>query len=220
MPTAVFGTKRFIAPNEILASTVAFLSAFGVYEGLLFIASMTFQSDVADYAPAIVGRILAINAVAFIGLLVVNRLGVYSWSQGVSLPRLKDAVDIKAPSLSARGRDEQIRICLRHWVMRTTSPMSAVGQLPSSRTVSRTSAKGSKAVVRSSRRNDASAALREIQQETFSAGRLTSARGSDVQAPSFTRTKCGVPMQTAVAKVEWHPGELYPRVGFISPCAQ
>jgi hypothetical protein len=40
------------------------------------------------------------------------------------------------------------------------------------------------------------------------------------------RTKCAVPMRThqagtwtkprrVVAKVEWHPGELYPRVGFI-----
>jgi hypothetical protein len=73
---AEFGAKRFIAVNGLLASTVAFLSAFGVYEGLLFIASMIFQSGVADYAPAIVGRIFAINAVAFIGLLVVNSLGV------------------------------------------------------------------------------------------------------------------------------------------------
>jgi hypothetical protein len=73
---AEFGAKRFIAVNGLLASTVAFLSAFGVYEGLLFIASMIFQSGVEDYVPAIVGRILAINAVAFIGLLVVDSLGV------------------------------------------------------------------------------------------------------------------------------------------------
>lgn len=37
---------------------------------------MIFQSGVEDYVPAIVGRIFAINAVAFIGLLVVNSLGV------------------------------------------------------------------------------------------------------------------------------------------------
>jgi hypothetical protein len=74
---AEFGAKRFIALNRIiLASTVAFLSAFGVYEGLLFIASMIFQSGVEDYAPAIVGRIFAINAVAFIGLLAANRLNL------------------------------------------------------------------------------------------------------------------------------------------------
>jgi hypothetical protein len=73
---AEFGAKGFIALNGIVASTVAFLSAFGVYEGLLSIASIIFQSGVADYAPAVVERIFAINAVAFIGLLVVNRLGV------------------------------------------------------------------------------------------------------------------------------------------------
>jgi hypothetical protein len=73
---AEFCAKRFIALNGILASTLVFLVAFGVYEGLLFIASMTFQSGVEDYAPAIVGRIFAINAVAFIGLLAANRLSV------------------------------------------------------------------------------------------------------------------------------------------------
>ena len=73
---AEFGAKRFTALNGILASTAAFLSAFGVYEGLLFIASMIFQSGVEDYAPAIVGRIFAINAVAFIGLLAANRLSL------------------------------------------------------------------------------------------------------------------------------------------------
>ena len=75
-PIVNFGAKHIFALNGILASTVAFLSAFGVYEGLLFISSMIFQNGIADYAPAIVGRIFAINAVAFIGLLVVNRLGV------------------------------------------------------------------------------------------------------------------------------------------------
>jgi hypothetical protein len=71
---AEFGAKHFNALNGIVASTVPF--CFGVYEGLLFIASMIFQSGVAEYAPEIVERIFAINAVAFIGLLMVNRLGV------------------------------------------------------------------------------------------------------------------------------------------------
>ncbi|MGH6800613.1 MAG: hypothetical protein ACRECZ_04200, partial [Methylocella sp.] len=79
---AEFGAKRFIALNGILASTVAFLSAFGVYEGLLFIASTIFQSGVGDYKAAIVGRIFAINAVAFIALLAVYRIGV---SAGLAL---------------------------------------------------------------------------------------------------------------------------------------
>jgi hypothetical protein len=37
---------------------------------------MIFQSGVEDYAPAIVGRIFAINAVAFTGLLAANRLSL------------------------------------------------------------------------------------------------------------------------------------------------
>jgi hypothetical protein len=121
---AEFGAKRFIALNGTLASTVAFPSAFGVYEGLLFIASMIFQSGVEDYAPAIVGRIFAINAVAFIGLLVVNRLGVSAGlvlEPRVSLSRPEDAVDD-----SARGRDEPIRICVRQCAMRITNFMAAM----------------------------------------------------------------------------------------------
>ncbi|SFK34437.1 hypothetical protein [Methylocapsa palsarum] len=72
---AELGAKRFIASNRLFASSAAFVFAFGVYEGLLFIASVTFQSGVEDYAPAIVGRIFAINAAAFIGLLAMNKIG-------------------------------------------------------------------------------------------------------------------------------------------------
>lgn len=73
---AEFVARRSIALNGILTLTLVFLVAFGVYEGLLFIASMTFQSGVEDYTAAIVGRIFAINAVAFLGLLAANWLSV------------------------------------------------------------------------------------------------------------------------------------------------
>jgi hypothetical protein len=63
-------------PLGRLASAMAFLAAFVIYEGLLFLTSIIVQSGVADYTAAIVGRIFAINTVAFIGLLVVNRIGV------------------------------------------------------------------------------------------------------------------------------------------------
>ena len=98
---AELAAKHSIALNRIVASTVAFLSAFGVYEGLLFIVSMIFRSGVADYTPAIIGRIFAINAVVFIGLLALNRLGVSAGlvSQGVSLPWPEDTVDVKALAL-------------------------------------------------------------------------------------------------------------------------
>ncbi len=47
-----------------------------------FLTSIIVQSGVEDYTAAIVGRIFAINAVAFIGLFVVNRIGV---SAGLAL---------------------------------------------------------------------------------------------------------------------------------------
>ncbi len=72
---AEFGAKRLIGLNGIFASIVAFLAAFAVYEGLLFVASIMVQSGVENYAPPIVGRILAINAVAFMGLLAMSKLG-------------------------------------------------------------------------------------------------------------------------------------------------
>ena len=72
---AEFGAKRFIGGNGIMSSIAAFLAAFAVNEGLLFVASLIFQSGIEDYSAAIVGRIFAINAIAFIGLLAVNKLG-------------------------------------------------------------------------------------------------------------------------------------------------
>ncbi|MGO9674636.1 MAG: hypothetical protein ACLPSF_10810 [Methylocella sp.] len=72
---AEFGAKRLIGRNGILASIKAFLAAFAIYEGLLFLTSIAVQSGVEDYTAAIVGRILAINAVAFAGLLALNKLG-------------------------------------------------------------------------------------------------------------------------------------------------
>jgi hypothetical protein len=52
---AELAAQHSIAHNRIVASTVAFLSAFGVYEGLLFIVSMIFRSGVADYTPRLSG---------------------------------------------------------------------------------------------------------------------------------------------------------------------
>lgn len=72
---AEWSAKRSNGLHPFLSSTLAFLAAFAVYEGLLFAASLISQSGVEDYAPTIVGRIFAINAAAFIGLLAVNRLG-------------------------------------------------------------------------------------------------------------------------------------------------
>jgi hypothetical protein len=100
---AEFGAKRFIALNRVLASTVAFISAFVVCEGLLFIASMIFQSGIEDYAPAIVGRSFAINAVAFIGLLVANRLSL------VATGRRSRRFSARPKNISRRTRSGLIR---------------------------------------------------------------------------------------------------------------
>ena len=72
---AEWAAERF-NPFGHLASIMAFLAAFAIYEGLLFLTSIIVQSGAEDYTAAIVGRIFAINAVAFTGLLVVNRIGV------------------------------------------------------------------------------------------------------------------------------------------------
>ena len=72
---AEFGARHFIGANGALASIAAFLAAFAVYEGLLFVASISVQSGIENYTAAIAGRVFAINAIAFIGLLAVNKLG-------------------------------------------------------------------------------------------------------------------------------------------------
>ncbi|VTZ51679.1 conserved membrane hypothetical protein [Methylocella tundrae] len=72
---AEFGAKCLIGRNRTLASIAAFLAAFAIYEGLLFLTSIIAQSGAEDYSATIVGRIFAINAVAFTGLLAVSRIG-------------------------------------------------------------------------------------------------------------------------------------------------
>jgi hypothetical protein len=75
---ADWAAKRFNALPGPLVWVVAFLFAFTLYEGLLFAASVTIQSGVENYTAAIVGRIFAINAAAFLGLLLANRRRVSS----------------------------------------------------------------------------------------------------------------------------------------------
>lgn len=79
---ATFGAgraaDRFSALPGPLVSAAAFLVAFAFYESMLFAASVIFQSGVEDYSAAIVGRIFTINAAAFLGLVVGNRLGVFA----------------------------------------------------------------------------------------------------------------------------------------------
>jgi hypothetical protein len=55
---------------------VTFLIAFVVYEAALFAVSATLLGGTEIYTMAIQGRIFAINAAAFVGLLVMSRLAV------------------------------------------------------------------------------------------------------------------------------------------------
>jgi hypothetical protein len=53
-----------------------FLSAFAVYEAALFSVSATLLGGTETYTAAIQGRIFAINAAAFVGLLVLSYLAI------------------------------------------------------------------------------------------------------------------------------------------------
>ena len=61
--------------HGLIAAAGAFLAAFAVYEGALFAVAAGAPGRVEDFAPDIVGRIVALNAAAFIGLLALSGLG-------------------------------------------------------------------------------------------------------------------------------------------------
>jgi hypothetical protein len=61
--------------GQIAASCGAFAAAFAVYEMALFVAALAAMGGTEDFTLAIVSRIFGINAVALVGLLVLNRLG-------------------------------------------------------------------------------------------------------------------------------------------------
>jgi hypothetical protein len=62
-----------------IANTATFLVAFAVYEAALFTVSATLLGGTEIYTAAIQGRIFAVNAVAFVGLLLLHRLGMSIW---------------------------------------------------------------------------------------------------------------------------------------------
>jgi len=55
---------------------VTFLVAFAVYEAALLLVSATLLGGTEVFTAEIQGRILAINAAAFVGLLALNRLAI------------------------------------------------------------------------------------------------------------------------------------------------
>jgi hypothetical protein len=71
---ATLGADFIVARTGKVAWAASFLAAFVIYEGSLFAVSLAVHSSMAAFAPAVVVRIFAINAVAFAGLLVIGKL--------------------------------------------------------------------------------------------------------------------------------------------------
>ena len=61
-------------PNRFIVRFAAFAAAFVVYEVVLFIAAAVALSGIEDFTAAILLRILAINAAAFVVLLVADNI--------------------------------------------------------------------------------------------------------------------------------------------------
>jgi hypothetical protein len=100
--------QRLAGTGQIVASCGAFVAAFAVYEGALFMASVSAMGGTEDFAPAIVGEILTINAAAFVGLLVLNRLGaiIGLGAKPETLRQLlADAANTSLPVPMAGGRE-------------------------------------------------------------------------------------------------------------------
>jgi hypothetical protein len=66
--------RRFRNPARAVTSAATLLVAFAVYEAVLFAISATLLGGTENYTAAIQGRIFAINAAAFVGLLMLNHL--------------------------------------------------------------------------------------------------------------------------------------------------
>jgi hypothetical protein len=65
---------RLVSGRRAVVAIATFLIAFAVYEGALFAVSATLLGGTEIYTAAIQGRIFAINAAAFVGLLVLSHL--------------------------------------------------------------------------------------------------------------------------------------------------
>lgn len=74
--TAQWLVQHLKGRNAVVVGLLSFAAAFIAYEGTLFVIAATLLGGTEDFAPAIVTRILEINAAAFAGLLVLHRLGI------------------------------------------------------------------------------------------------------------------------------------------------
>jgi hypothetical protein len=73
---AQWTVRHYTGAGRAASYMATFLVAFAVYEVALFVVSATLLGGAEIYTAAIQGRILALNAVAFVGLLVLHGLAV------------------------------------------------------------------------------------------------------------------------------------------------
>lgn len=66
---------RLAGTSPVLGLASVFLAAFVVDQAAMLAAAVGGLGGVADFSPTIIGEVFAINLLAFVGLLAVNRLG-------------------------------------------------------------------------------------------------------------------------------------------------
>jgi hypothetical protein len=81
--------RRLVNARCAFTLAAIFLVAFAVYEAVLFAISGTLLGGTEIYTAVIQGRIFAINAAAFVGLLVLNRLAASVGLAGKPLIKLR-----------------------------------------------------------------------------------------------------------------------------------
>lgn len=97
--------QRFDARGP-LAYSLAFLAAFAAYEGALFAGAIFSGSGVDAFLVEIVARIFAINAAAFLVLLIVDRL---SAATGLVPATLGKERALRSDRPSERGQRSSLR---------------------------------------------------------------------------------------------------------------
>ena len=75
MLAARWSGARFTGLFRDAIPVVAFAAAFVTYEATLFVAALTFLGGTEDFTIAIVSRVFEINAIAMLGVLLLNRAG-------------------------------------------------------------------------------------------------------------------------------------------------
>jgi hypothetical protein len=70
----IASTRLARAPHAVVL-VLSFAAAFVVYEGSLYIVSAAWLGGTEDFAGSIVASIAELNVLAFIGLLILERLG-------------------------------------------------------------------------------------------------------------------------------------------------